>query len=323
MSPFVYKAFFILKDKVTMYKTELSIRVMINRSHTNKMPTDASQDDWRRYNASFKTESATPHSLAVAIWKGYAFAPVGKNNRRKKSEFQEAWHVALDFDTADERSALSTLTAHDLANYFSSFAYSTPSSKPDAPKSRLFFVFDEPITDYIKYELLCKALMVEFPAADRSAKDAARLFYGSKGCELVGNWSVMPTKTIGDLIERYEAEHKPPPPPVSQKIVISGGDKSRYVSSTIERIAARVAGTATGGRHHALSAGARAMGNFVGASWADLSHNDACNVLLSACAGWSNQEKIKATIEGELIEGAKTPRAMPVSEYNQPAGNRL
>ena len=153
---------------------------------------------WRDFNSTFKPEKMTVREWLIAIYRGYAFMPVFKGNRRKNAHFSYAWHIALDFDTMDMNSALGTLSQHDLAGMFGAFGYTSPSHKPDKPKGRLCWVFDNPITDREQYAKLYKALMSHFEHADKSAKDAARLFYGSEKCETWCNCCLLYTSDAAD-----------------------------------------------------------------------------------------------------------------------------
>jgi hypothetical protein len=139
------------------------ISVMINRSIKGKMPSGATPADWQQYNAAWRLSDTTPYGLAGEVWRGYSFVSVF-NRRRKKENFVKAHHIAFDFDSGD--SSLDALSQHEFINIFASFAYATPSSTPDNPRSRVVFIFDKPYADINEYETQYQALLwwLDLPA---------------------------------------------------------------------------------------------------------------------------------------------------------------
>ena len=188
-----------------MNEQNRQVKIMRNVCYINKIRAGEEHDQkqWRHFNSTFEPYATTALDMAKSIARGYAFAPMFEG-RRKKDNFKEAWHIALDFDSGDENSSLAMLKQHDLANYFASFGYTTPSHTPEHPKARLVFIFDSPITSLDNYERLYRALLWRFPEADKSTKDALRLFYGSKDCDLWENWSVLPLDSVAALLEQHE-----------------------------------------------------------------------------------------------------------------------
>ena len=287
------------------YKEGFLFNVSINDTAINK-----DVENWGHYNANFKPRKLTPRGLALEVWNGFAFAPVYHGKSRKKSEFKEAYHVALDFDVDAD---LDKICAHPLAQQFGSFAYSTPSSTPENPKSRLVFVMMTPIGDYQRYETLVKALIKEFGGADEACKDAARLFFGSKQCRVVGIWSYLPTEAANYIIERYELEAEAAKPQQPQNVITlpQTGDCSRYVAAAVDGELATLRLAASGERHQQLLKSAFAVGGFVGADWSGIDYNKALDLIAGACAGWDNQKEIERVAGGALKAGAAEPRQKP------------
>lgn len=301
----------------TNHKQE-QIAVMINRTVRGKVPTDATAADWQRYNSSFERQELTAHDLAAEIWRGYAFAPVFENGRRVKANFAAAWHIALDFDTGDERSALDSLAGDQFADWFASFAYTTPSSTAEAPRARLVFVFPhgEPITDIDEYEALYRALLWRYPAADQATKDAVRLFYGSPGCEVWGNWSIFPAAARAVAIDQHR-EHlaaiAPPPPAVA----ISGGNYHRYAEKAIERSAERITQATPGERHGRIWAAGLLLGELAAADWSGLAPGDVADAaarlvdLGTAVYSPDRRAEVERTLNDAIERGKLTPRPAP------------
>jgi hypothetical protein len=291
---------------------------MINRTVRGKMPTDATAEDWRRYNGSFERQDLTAHGLAAEIYRGYAFAPVFEKGRRVKDNFAAAWHIALDFDTGDERSSLQALAGDEFADWFASFAYTTPSSTATAPRARLVFVFphDEPITDISEYEELYRALLWRYPAADQATKDAVRLFYGSPGCELWANWSIFPAPARAVAIEQYRehlAETAPPLPAVQ----ITGGDYHRYAVKALENSAERITQATPGERHGRIWAAGLLLGELAAADWSGIGPADVDSAaarlvdLGTAVYSPDRRDEVERTLNDAVERGKRTPRPAP------------
>ena len=230
--------------------------------------------DWAWYNRQFRATDTTARGLAVSIWKGFAFAPVYRQNRRVKANFIKAHHIAFDFDTADERSSLVTLTDDQLYRDYGAFCYSTPSSQPDAPKSRMVYIFTEPITDLDRYEKLYRALLwgrySVRPLADASTKDAARLFFGSVKCTLEHNWKLLPTDIIDDLILCYDAhlDHTTAQKKTRVMVVKPHAGKGIF-SKYLEKLLTNITGAADGEKHRVLTKNAYAIGGYVAGGYID------------------------------------------------------
>lgn len=247
----------------------LPISVMLNESIKGKMPSGATREDWQKYNSSFVYTPITPYGLASDIWRGYSFCPVF-HRRRKKENFKAAHHIAFDFDRGD--ASLDALSNHEFINIFSSFAYSTPSSTPDNPRSRVVFIFDQPYTNIAEYEQLYQALLwsLELPA-DPSCKDALRLFYGSPGCKVWTNWSILPRKSADFVVAEWIAAH--PAPVVKDTLIIPPADSGRLFGHVLSRLGERIAAAIPGERHKTVNTIAYTIGGYVAGGY--ISEGDA------------------------------------------------
>jgi hypothetical protein len=115
---------------------------------------------------------------------------------RKTSHFQSAQTLELDFDQGDESSAIAHLITDPFIARYASFLYTTLSSTPATPKTRVVFVLDSPITDTDSYRQARLALLNKYRTSDQSIKDVARFLYGSnpKTGEF---WYAMSHSTLG------------------------------------------------------------------------------------------------------------------------------
>lgn len=171
--------------------------------------------NWAAFYGTFRPALLTPRELAVHIWRGYSFTPVWKDHRREEC-FVSAGHIAFDFDAGDETSGLDYLMrVGTFAWMFASFGYSTASSTPTAPKSRLVFILEYPIyspTEYrAAYQAVAWYIARDGSITDPACKDPLRLFYGSPRCDVATNWSVLGQATIDYIRGEYEAAHPPAP----------------------------------------------------------------------------------------------------------------
>ena len=160
---------------------------------------------WKDFNGGFSWERHTIESLISEIKQGHSFCCVldvckldhcGGNwccpNRRYdpghcgrpigyriSGHFRSAQTLELDFDKGDETSSIESLLADPFIAQNAAFLYSTLSSTPRAPKSRVIFVLDDPYTDPEAYHDARTALINKYPVSDQSIKDVARFLYGS------------------------------------------------------------------------------------------------------------------------------------------------
>ena len=283
-----------------------------------KMPKDG---DWEAFHKSGQWREGSARDMLKWIYRGYAFAPIFDNPTvRKSNHFDQAHHIAIDFDTDDERSSLQALADDPFANYFATFGYTTPSHQVHKPRSRLLFIFDQPVTDGAYYEDLYQALLWRFPAADRSAKDAARMFYGSPGCQVWDNWSLLPLKAASVLIEQWGEAHPAPKPEPKPTISITYNTGDAYIRTAIEREAAAISTAATGERHNALVKSAYALGSMARSPHYDLTESSAINALIAA-ASWAVSKADIRDIRRTVTDcvTTATPREPKTIDYHNSA----
>lgn len=185
------------------------IYVAVNRAHVNK----DMGNEWD-FNNSFTNEHLTRDQLVMAIKAGRAFTSPHEHINRpkedgKKTAFRHSdnWissqHDGADFDYSSFDGALQVSFVRDYTN----FLYTTSSHTPENPRSRAVFIFDQVVTDKAYYAKIKKAIVWHLGRViDRSCKDVARVFYGSKDCEVLLLNNVLPLAVVDQLIAEYEAE---------------------------------------------------------------------------------------------------------------------
>lgn len=160
---------------------------------------------WKDFNGGFSRERHTIESLVSEIMQGHSFCCAlggcrldhcggrwccqgrqydpGHCGRpydyRISTHFSSAQTLELDFDKGDETSSIDFLLADPFIARNATFLYSTLSSTPRAPKTRVVFVLDNPYTDPEAYHDARRALINKYPESDQSIKDVARFLYGS------------------------------------------------------------------------------------------------------------------------------------------------
>lgn len=258
------------------FKTGHAIKVMVSHTLKGKAPKSWAKADWAQYHKSFAETAVTPYGLAAEIWRGYSFTPIF-NGRRTEENFTEAWHIAFDFD-GDGAALDYLMRAQSFAWYFASFAYSTPSSTPEQPKSRVVFVFDQPITSPDRMRQIYLALAWRFNAdgsfCDPQCKDPLRLYYGSPQCEVIGNWSMLATVPQGNgqsmvdlLIDEYAAAN---PPALKQTpITATTPPPDNFIAHVINKCLDKIRYAAPGERHLQRRNISRTIGGYVAAGHID------------------------------------------------------
>lgn len=291
------------------------IKIMLNKSLVGKAPPEWGREEWRRYYKAFRAAELTPRELAAMIFMGYSFTPVYSNGRRIEENFAEAHHIAFDFDS-DNAGLDHLFRVGSFAWMFASFGYSTPSSTPEAPRSRVVFVFDFPIVDaqYFRelYQAIAWIFTTEGSPTDRQCKDPLRLYYGSPQCQMVGNWAVLSTSegslglsTCDLLIERYKLANPPivQAEPIKTTKIAADFDGSGMLA----KLADNIATAGEGNKHWARFSNARSAGGYIASGAMDESEVTA--VLVRAAL--SNTVTPK-TAERDVLEGIKAGKLAPL-----------
>ena len=277
--------------------------------------------NWQRFYDSFVPMVITPREMAIHVWRGYSFTPVWRDHRREEN-FVRAHHVALDFDTGDETSSLDYLMRDGtMAWQFASFAYSTPSSTPDAPRSRIVFVLDYPILDADEYRALYQALSWHVARdgsySDPACQDPLRLYYGSPDCEIRTNWSVLGFPAAQWMINNYNAYHPKQVAGVPQYRdvkIIDGTPSQARQQRNLASIAATVAAAPDGDRNATLMRQARLAGGYIATG--SLNEQDVIAELTAATRAWDVKER--DWIDRAIRYGIEYGRGVPLRFYSAP-----
>lgn len=298
------------------FKDSPTITIMLSTMLKGKAPSDWSKSDWARYHSSFRPVKVSPHQMAVEIWRGHSFTPVF-SSRRKEENFIEAHHMAFDFD--NDGAALDfIMRSGTFADYFSSFAYSTPSSTEHHPKSRVVFIFETAVADAGQARKIYRAIAWRFlldgSYCDPQCKDPLRLYYGSPSCKVVGNWSILPDDVIHQILAEYDQAHPPPVPVPTKQAAIPLAASPDFAMYHIKKTLDNLRYAAPGERHMKRRDISRAMGGYITAG--HIGEAEAWDLLRTAAMQSTDDP---ALAEREAREGMEYGKAEPLYIEWKPA----
>lgn len=159
---------------------------------------------WGEFNRSFVNRELAPIDIANEIYTGHPFTTWHSNNWRHGKNYLLGQHLALDFDTEDERSTIAHLAKDRFVQKYAFAIYTTPSHTPEAPRARVLFLLDTPIHQAKNYTSAAAAFVWLFGGSDRQCKDACRFFYGSHNCELEWIGNELPVQKVKEIIGQYQ-----------------------------------------------------------------------------------------------------------------------
>jgi hypothetical protein len=159
---------------------------------------------WPAFNASFVNRQVSRLDLVETIYTGHPITTWHRNHWRIGTNYECGQALGLDFDTEDDRSRLAALAADKFIARHGALIHTTTRHTPEKPRARVMFLLDTPIFQAANYTLAAQALLWLFGAADPHCKDAARFFYGAKGCQVEYFENVLPLATVKHLIAQYK-----------------------------------------------------------------------------------------------------------------------
>lgn len=265
--------------------------------------------NWGKFHSSFKPITVTPYQMAQLIWQGYSFTPVYQGGRRLEKNFKTAWHMAFDFDS--EGASLDHLMNDgSLAWMFCSFAYSTPSSTKDHPKSRVVFIFDFSIDSPERfrevYQALAWSFALEGAYTDPQCKDPLRLYFGSPQCEIRGNWACLTQAAIDVIVKSYKDKNPDPIKTYTPQTAKPDSVPNEIINQMIERVLDKIRYAPDSERHLNRRNISRAMGGYVAAGYLDKA--TALSMLIEAAlSNTRTPDKAQKEVEQGLDFGMGDP----------------
>ena len=297
------------------FETDFKFEIMTSKALVGKAPAHF---NWSRFYRTFQREWLTPRQLAEHVWRGYAFTPVWEQARREEN-FVSAGHMAFDFDAGDESSGRDALMRDgSFAWMFAAFAYSTPSSPPAAPRSRVVYVLEYPIHSAGEYREAYQAvawwMLGDGAMTDPACKDPLRLYYGSPRGDVRPNWSVLGAATLEYVMAEYRAAHPPAPPKVAPALVPVEPDEKR-INGMLAQLGRRVSAAPLGEGHITLLRQARLAGGYIASNALD----EAAVIRELTAAAMSRPEANAAEIERAIADGIAHGKGQPLQFTAAPA----
>lgn len=159
---------------------------------------------WSEFNRSFANKELEPVEILNEIYTGHPFTTWHANSWRHGKNYILGQHLALDFDTEDERSTIPYLIKDRFIQKHAFAIYTTPSHTPSTPRARVLFLLDTPIQQAKNYACAASAFVWLFGGSDRQCKDACRFFYGSHNCTIEWLGNELPLEKVKEIIGQYQ-----------------------------------------------------------------------------------------------------------------------
>lgn len=216
-----------------------------------KFDTKPTVSDTKKINATIiqHPASVTPQELARLVGdEGRTMVLATMDGKRAKDNMVQQQVVAIDFDntrmvkTKSGKSMKAQTTGKDYTSVAeiyqdpwiqanAAFMYTTFSHTETWHRFRVVFFLDKPLSNPKQVEMLYTWLMDKYPTADKSAKDASRLFFGGTESLEINFNNVLKTSQV--RFDKPETKASSLPPKKASKIPI---DKAKQMMADyIER----------------------------------------------------------------------------------------
>lgn len=264
----------------------------------NRLPEVAHKVIWRRINGEFINKRGRPETLARIIQQGHAYTSVHRRYRHERN-FIKGQVLSLDFD---HNGSFDALLQDDFISKYASFIYSTPSSTPEDPRSRVVFVLPQAVDNSVLFGAMQTALVRKYKQADKSCKDPVRLFFGSKDCDIRFLSNVLPIELIREMAENVLAEEVNKPDTVVCPI------SSYTLKTQLERQLQKIQTAPAGAKHSTRLKVGTLVGGFVAAGYLD--YNEAVGYLLSAAMSNTSAPSLA---QQDVLDGLNYGLSFPIS----------
>lgn len=167
-------------------------KIGLNTSFLGKPPKNARVN----YAKGWVPSEVGTEDLISHIKAGGSFSAQFKDNYRKTDNFICSDFIAADFDKdigIEQALELPLVKAHGT------FLYTTPSHTDEAHRFRVVFLLDETVYQAEEWADGLKGLALKL-GSDPSIKDAARMFFGSKDCDVIWIGNTLPKGEFGKIV---------------------------------------------------------------------------------------------------------------------------
>lgn len=271
--------------------------------------------------AAFQTVSVDPAFIVRHITSGKAISVSAvTGDWRREDNFISSQLMGVDLD---ESPGIDALFEDQFVREYAFLAYPTPSHTEQAPRSRVLFILDQPLTDKERYKLLVKRLMHRFAVPlDESCKDAARVFYGSDKPGYRANEAARLPLAVLDALPQHPDELKPPPAERQATVIDDYRTRKRAESwalKTKQNIfdAALAVPTGAGQRHKAFNAAAMEAVAKAKGGWIGFESIDSELRWLGIQMG-RDEDEIERGIRGAWTKAEAQALVLPKDDREQP-----
>lgn len=154
----------------------------------------------------FVEQDWTTYDLAMHVINGGAFSVAQYRNQHRSTEnFISSQLIVIDIDKGNH--SIKILSEDEFIRAHAFLIHPTTNSKPEAPRSHIFFRLDKQITDPIVYKDMVKKLIEWFAIydVDTGCDDACQLFFGTSTEKFIFSpENVLPIATVDSLGVRFK-----------------------------------------------------------------------------------------------------------------------
>lgn len=284
-------------------KTVFAYNPYLVNKPLDSLPDAVHKIMWRRINSQFVNTRQTPQELANIISQGHAYTACHINYRHQRN-FVQGQILSLDFD---ENGDFSLLQKDEFISRYAYMMYSTPSSTKSNPRSRVLFILPEPVKSAELFSLMSRALVDHYGQADASCKDPARIFYGSKDCDILFLNNIMPANIAIEMAAKVK-EGDDIKREAKSSAVSTNCISSRTLNDYLRPQLDKIINAPHGSKHAVRMSVATLVGGYVSGGY--MSYTDALEHLLSAA--FTNTSKPHLA-EQDILDGLRYGLQSPVS----------
>jgi len=285
--------------------------VAINKEIVGKLPED--YGNWSYVNGQFINEQLTPQQFADYLQAGYAWCSPIKRYRDRKN-FLSGQVIGVDIDKGD--TPMEDILHIPFVDKYAAIVHSTPSSTPEHPRHRIIFILSSPVKNRHKFETLVDAIITSFTTitTDKACKDAARLFYGAPGCNIVVRDRQLPlmyalVKLAKPYIQEQERKRQEYLERIKNHKVHYNGATPNYLLNMIKnKLVTEVLSSPEGQKAHTLNKVAYTFGGYVaGAYFDEYEVVDTLKEAIAARGSVRNMNLAEDIIEKGVRKGMNSP----------------
>jgi hypothetical protein len=170
------------------------IQIAIN-SLIDYKPKQTDKAAFKSLSVDFKNLEISLEEFVHHISLGHTFCP-HLSGPRKAANFLHAQVLAVDID---RDVTLEDAQKMEIVQKYAAFIYTTNSHRADAHRFRIVFVLERLITEATEMTRAYRGLIRQL-AGDTACDDAARMFFGAKGCTVIMIGNTLPNDQLARLI---------------------------------------------------------------------------------------------------------------------------